>query len=74
MCALTFENLLKNECSKSSGLQPFCSAKCVLYLSAGLGSTLLLFSITESSVTPAGAQSSGQCETAGVYELQGQVV
>lgn len=27
-----------------------------------------------SSVALAGAQSSGQCETAGVYELQGQVV
>lgn len=48
----------------------------LLYLSAGLGSTLhpVSFNWVSSSVTPAGAQSSGQRETAGVYELQSQVV
>lgn len=58
-------------------LQSFYSERlmCVLHLSAGLGSTLLLiFNCVSSSVTAAGAQSSGQCETAGVHELQGQVV
>lgn len=48
---------------------------CILHVSAGMGSALLLISNwVSSSETPAGAQSSGQCETAGVYELQGQVV
>lgn len=46
-----------------------------LYLFAGLGSDLFLITTCVSSfVTPVGAQSSGQYETAVVYELQGQVV
>ncbi len=57
-----------------AAFSPFVQLMCAP-LSAGLDSTLLLISNwVSSSVTPAGAQSSGQCETAGVYELQGQVV
>lgn len=55
---------------------PFVQQNTHVYLitTSALSVLLLISNRVFSFVTPAGAQSSGQCETAGVYELQEHVV